>query len=153
VQNVDEIVWQVSISPTFYEQLFPAKVFFETFIYLQFGFVIFWKNNIGAKSAHKLLVKLTIGCTQTSMIDDKSHCDNNSCDNRTSSSMIVTYSNCTCLKKNLMKILFKHRFSGYDCLSFLPSPLCLCLSFSHTRTLFTIFLILSCLSCLCLALF
>jgi hypothetical protein len=26
---------------------------------LQFGFVIFWQNDFGAKAAHKMLVKLT----------------------------------------------------------------------------------------------
>jgi len=26
---------------------------------LQFGFVIFWQTDIGAKAAHKMLVKLT----------------------------------------------------------------------------------------------
>ncbi len=31
---------------------------------LKFGFVIFWQNDFGAKSAHKMLVKLTPGsCT------------------------------------------------------------------------------------------
>jgi hypothetical protein len=28
---------------------------------LQFGFVIFWQNDFGAKAAHKMLVKLTPG--------------------------------------------------------------------------------------------
>jgi len=28
---------------------------------LQFGFVIFWRKEIGAKTAHKMLVKLTLG--------------------------------------------------------------------------------------------
>ena len=50
---------QVSISPTFYEQLFCTKVFFAAFLYLQFGFVIFWQKEIGAKDVHKILVKLT----------------------------------------------------------------------------------------------
>jgi hypothetical protein len=49
----------VSISPTFHEQLFNANVFFKAFLYLQFGFVIFWQKNIGAKAARKTLVKLT----------------------------------------------------------------------------------------------
>ncbi len=46
---------QVSISPIFYEQLFHTKVFCAAFMYLQFGFVIFWQNNFGT---HKMLVKL-----------------------------------------------------------------------------------------------
>jgi len=32
--------------------------FFKTFLILQFGFVIFWQNNIRAKAGHKMLVKL-----------------------------------------------------------------------------------------------
>jgi hypothetical protein len=46
----------VSISSTFYEQLF-VKAFF----YLQFGFVIFCSKNIAAKAARKMMVKLTLG--------------------------------------------------------------------------------------------
>jgi hypothetical protein len=30
---------------------------------LQFGFLIFWKKDFGAKAAHKILVKLTPGLT------------------------------------------------------------------------------------------
>jgi hypothetical protein len=33
----------------------------HTFICLQFGFVIFWQKDFGAKGAHKMLVKLTPG--------------------------------------------------------------------------------------------
>jgi len=50
----------VSISPTFYDQLF-GLVFFAAFLYLQFGFVIFWQNNIGIKADRKMLLKLTKG--------------------------------------------------------------------------------------------
>jgi len=39
---------------------FCAKVFFEAFFYLKFGFVIFWQKNISAKAAHKMLMKWTI---------------------------------------------------------------------------------------------
>ncbi len=49
----------VSISPMFYEQLFRMKVFCEAFMCLQFGFVIFWLKDFGAKAAHEILVKLT----------------------------------------------------------------------------------------------
>jgi len=50
----------VPISPTFYEQLlYCTKVFSATFLYVQFCFVTFCWKNIGAKSAHKMLVKLT----------------------------------------------------------------------------------------------
>ncbi len=52
---------QVSISQTFEEQLFCAKVFLAAFFYLEFGFVIFCRKNIGTKAACKLLVKLTTG--------------------------------------------------------------------------------------------
>jgi hypothetical protein len=49
----------VSISPIFYEQLFHTKDFCAAFTCLQFGFVIFWQKDFGAKAAHKMLVKLT----------------------------------------------------------------------------------------------
>jgi len=52
---------KVSISPTFYEQLFHAKVFCAAFLHLQFGIVISWQKNIAAKAARKMLVKLTEG--------------------------------------------------------------------------------------------
>ena len=35
------------------------KVFCTAFMCLQFGFVIFWQKDFGAKAAHKMLVKLT----------------------------------------------------------------------------------------------
>jgi hypothetical protein len=37
------------------------KAFCTIFMCLKFGVVIFWQNDIGAKSAHKMLVKLTPG--------------------------------------------------------------------------------------------
>jgi hypothetical protein len=52
---------QVSISPIFYKQRFHKKVFCAAFMCLQFGFVIFWQKDFGAKAAHKMLVKLTPG--------------------------------------------------------------------------------------------
>jgi hypothetical protein len=51
----------VSISPTFYKQLFCTKVFCAAFMCLQFEFVIFWRKDLGTKAAHKMLVKLTPG--------------------------------------------------------------------------------------------
>jgi hypothetical protein len=51
----------VSISPIFYEQLFCSKVFCTAFMCLQLGFVIFWRKDLGAKAAHEMLVKLTLG--------------------------------------------------------------------------------------------
>ena len=50
---------QVPFSPICYEQVFCTKVFCAAFMCLQFGFVIFWQKEIGAKTAHKMLVKLT----------------------------------------------------------------------------------------------
>jgi len=38
---------------------FWTKVLCTAFLQLQFGFVIFWQKNIGAKAACKLLMKLT----------------------------------------------------------------------------------------------
>jgi hypothetical protein len=35
------------------------KVICAAFLCLQFGFVIFWQKDFGAKAAHKMLVKLT----------------------------------------------------------------------------------------------
>jgi len=55
------LIYQASISSTFYMWLFHTKVFCAAFLYLQFGFVIFWHKNIGAKAARKMLVKLTTG--------------------------------------------------------------------------------------------
>jgi hypothetical protein len=49
----------VPISPIFYKQLFCTKVICAAFLCLQFGFVIFWPKDFGAKAAHKMLVKLT----------------------------------------------------------------------------------------------
>ncbi len=51
----------MSISPIVYEQLFHMKVFCAAFMCLKFGFVIFWQKDFGAKTAHKMLVKLTPG--------------------------------------------------------------------------------------------
>jgi hypothetical protein len=51
----------MSISPIFYKQLFHSKVFCAAVMCLQFGFVIFWQKDFGAKAAQKMLVKLTPG--------------------------------------------------------------------------------------------
>jgi hypothetical protein len=37
------------------------KVFCAAFMCLQFGFVIFWQKDFGAKATHKMLVKLIPG--------------------------------------------------------------------------------------------
>jgi hypothetical protein len=49
----------MTISPTFYEQIFCSKEFCKVFLKLQLGFVIFWPNNIGAKAGGKMLAELT----------------------------------------------------------------------------------------------
>jgi hypothetical protein len=38
---------------------FHTKVLYAAFMCLQFGFLIFWQKDCGAKAAHKMLVKLT----------------------------------------------------------------------------------------------
>jgi len=38
-------------SPTFFEQLFHAKVICTAFLYSQFGFVFYWQKNISKKAA------------------------------------------------------------------------------------------------------
>ncbi len=53
---------RVSILLTFLAA-FSLNCFFAAFLYLQFGFVIFWCKNIGAKGARKMLIKLTPGRT------------------------------------------------------------------------------------------
>ncbi len=54
---------QVSISSTFYECLFCTKMLWAAFLCLHFGYDIFWQQNIGAKAARKILMKLTTGFT------------------------------------------------------------------------------------------
>jgi hypothetical protein len=51
----------LKISPIFYEQLFRMKTFGAAFMCLQFGFVLFWRKDLGTKAAHKMLVKLPPG--------------------------------------------------------------------------------------------
>ncbi len=52
---------QVSISLTFYVQIFHTKVSCTTILKLNFGFVIFSQKNFGAKAVRKMLVNLTKG--------------------------------------------------------------------------------------------
>ncbi len=40
---------------------FVRKFFCTAFMCLQFGFVIFWQKDFGAKAAHKMLVKVSPG--------------------------------------------------------------------------------------------
>ena len=44
---------QVSISPTFYEQVFCRKVFWAAFLDLRLRFVFFWQKEIGSKTSVK----------------------------------------------------------------------------------------------------
>jgi hypothetical protein len=45
----------------FTSSFFTIKFFCAAFICLQFGFLIFWRKDFGAKADHKMLVKLTTG--------------------------------------------------------------------------------------------
>ncbi len=51
-----EILDKVTISPTFYAQLFRTKILHEAFLYLHFGF-----EHCRKYTTHKRLVKLTQG--------------------------------------------------------------------------------------------
>jgi len=57
----------LSISPTFYEQHF--RVLRAAFMGLQFGFVIFCKEEICAKAAHKMLVLFRVFAHQNMLTD------------------------------------------------------------------------------------
>jgi len=57
----------MSITLTSYGQLFYMKVFCTAFLCLQFGFAIFWHNEIGAKATHKILMQLTTGVNFTNI--------------------------------------------------------------------------------------
>jgi len=50
----------VSILPKFYLQHFCTKVFLQLFSTDSLGLKYFWQNNFGAKSAHKMLVRLFV---------------------------------------------------------------------------------------------
>ncbi len=68
---------QVLIHQQFISSFFVQKCLAKLFLYLQFGFVIFWQKNIGAKAASKMLVKLTTGLIYTSPIFAKEIRKNN----------------------------------------------------------------------------
>ena len=46
---------------------FCMKVFWVLIIYIQFGFVIFWRKEIGTKAACKMLVRLKTGFLWTTL--------------------------------------------------------------------------------------
>jgi hypothetical protein len=50
-----KILVKLTVMPKFFAQLLSA------YNCLQFGFVIFWQKEFGAKAAHKMLVKLPPG--------------------------------------------------------------------------------------------
>jgi hypothetical protein len=52
-------VYMVSISSTFYLNIFHMKVLCTAFLKLQFGFEIFCQKNISTRAARKMLIKLT----------------------------------------------------------------------------------------------
>jgi len=60
-QNVGEINTWFQFHQHFTSSFFCAKVFCETFLSLNFGFVIFWQTHICAKAACNMLVILTTG--------------------------------------------------------------------------------------------
>jgi hypothetical protein len=43
----------------YFKSSFFVQSFLRSFYVLTIGFVIFWQTDIGAKAAHKMLVKLT----------------------------------------------------------------------------------------------
>ncbi len=51
-----------SISSTFYVCIFCTNVLCAAFLWLHFGFIIFWQKDIGGKSGRKMLMKLTSAC-------------------------------------------------------------------------------------------
>jgi len=61
VVESSRVKFRVSISSTFYEQLFSTKVFLKAFLF-HFGFVIFCRKFINAKTGWQMLVKLTKVC-------------------------------------------------------------------------------------------
>ncbi len=64
------LVW-LSILPIFNEQLFHTKVLYAALMCLQFGFLIFWRKDFGAKAAHKMLVKLASGVNFINIFGEK----------------------------------------------------------------------------------
>jgi len=60
------ITIQVSISSTFYDQLFGTEVFCTVFMCLQFGFAIFCRKKTGAKAARKMMVQLPFSAQSVS---------------------------------------------------------------------------------------
>jgi len=57
--DLELLAGQVSITSTFYFQLFCMKVLCTVFLSLGLGFEFFWQNNIGAKASRFMSIKLT----------------------------------------------------------------------------------------------
>jgi len=55
--NIQRHGGKLSISSTCYVRIFHTKVFCAAFLLLKFGFVFFWRKNIGAKAARKMSMK------------------------------------------------------------------------------------------------
>jgi len=100
---------QYFTSSFFYKSVcFFTKVFCAAFIFLLFGFEIFWQKNFGAKAASKTLGKLTTEPHQDLHIHN--NINNNSKDLRTASSTsanrmsplrmgLITPTTCPCLRR------------------------------------------------------
>jgi len=54
--NLSEIAFRLTHSSTFYEQLFHSEVILAAFLFLHFGFLVFWQKETGEKGPHKMLV-------------------------------------------------------------------------------------------------
>jgi len=67
VYNV-KVVFEVSISPSFYKQLFLYNIVLWSFSLVTHYFYNFCQKEIGEKSARKMLVKLTTGVNFTSIL-------------------------------------------------------------------------------------
>jgi hypothetical protein len=62
LMEVAKQIWKPGVNFTnILRAAFSYKSFLHSFMCLQFGFVIFWQKYLGAKAAHKMLVKLTPG--------------------------------------------------------------------------------------------
>ncbi len=87
------------MSTIFYKKFFCTKVFFEAFLYSQFGFVIFPGKNISATLLVKMLVKLTKGLRVDGELGRELFCI---CKAQTSN--LVFSNKCTLSKVDLFQI-------------------------------------------------
>ncbi len=61
VKNINVEIQSGANFTNIFQADFCVKVFCQAFLYLQFGFVVFWRKNNDAKDASKMLIKLTVG--------------------------------------------------------------------------------------------